>query len=64
MQSKEELKVLGSSLFEGFHEQNFLIAVESLSDNPDTDLNQVWESLKLMYFKPNTRWVQMKVMRK
>ena len=55
MRSKEELKVLGSSLFEGFHEQNFLIAVEGLSNNPDTDLNQVWETLKLMHFKPNAR---------
>ena len=56
MQSKEELKVLESSLFEGFHEQKFLMAVDSLSDNPNTDLNQVWETLKLMYFKPNARY--------
>ena len=64
MRSKEELKVLGLSLFEGFHEQNFLMAVEGLSDNPDMDLNQVWDTLKLMYFKPASRRAQMKVMRK
>ena len=42
MQSKEELKVFGSLLFEDFYEQKFSIAVESLSDNPHADLNQVW----------------------
>ena len=64
MRSKEELKVLGSTIFEGFHEQNFMMAVENLSDDPETDLNQVWDNLKLMYFKPNARRAQMKVMRK
>ena len=40
MRSKEELKVLGSEIFKGFYEQNFY-GCGCLSDNPDTDLNQV-----------------------
>ena len=64
IQSKEELRVFGSTIFEGFCEQNFFVAAESLSDNPEADLDQVQENLKLMYFKPSARHVQMKVMRK
>ena len=41
MRSKEELRVFGSTIFEGFHEQNFFTAVESLSDDPEADLDQV-----------------------
>ena len=63
MRSKEEFRVFGSTIFEGFHEQNFLTAVESLPDHPEADLDQVWENLKLMYFKPSARRTQMKVMR-
>ena len=50
--------------FEGFHKQNFITAVESLSDNLEADLDQVWENLKLIYLKRNARCTQMKVMRK
>ena len=64
MQSKEELKVLESAIFKGFYEQNFIMATDALSDNPDADLNQAQEILKLVYFKSNMRYTQMKVMRK
>ena len=37
-------------------------ATDSLPNNPDADLNQVQETLKLMHFKPNTIYTQMKVM--
>ena len=37
--SKEELKVLGSAIFKGSHEEHFVIAIDSLSNNPGTDLN-------------------------
>ena len=64
MRTKEELRVFGSTIFEGFHEQNFLTAVESLPDDPEADLDQAWENLKLTHFKPSARRAQMKVMRK
>ena len=41
MWSKEELRVFGSTIFEGFRELNFLIAVESFSDDQKADLDQV-----------------------
>ena len=39
MQIKEELWVFGSTIFEGFHEQNFFAVIESLSNDPESDLD-------------------------
>ena len=57
--SKEELRIFGSTIFEGFCKQNFLTAIERLSDDLEVDLDQVWKNLKLMYFN-----LQVKVMQK
>ena len=39
MQTKEELRIFGSTIFKGFKEQNFLIAVKLLPDNLEADLD-------------------------
>ena len=65
MRTKEELRVFGSTTFEGFHEQNFYAAIDSLADDAEgEDLDKVWDALKLMHFEENARRTQMKVMRK
>ena len=38
--------------------------MESLPNNLEADLDQVWENLKLLYFKPSARYTQIKVMQK